>query len=77
MASENNKKGEKDFGEGIEIVKDEPKEEKDIEINFGSVLSFFRKKGSEAQPSATAAAEQEHKGAVQGKGFKRRQWRCE
>ncbi len=56
MGSED-KKGEKGFGEGIEVVKDQPKEEKDIEINFGSVLSFFKKKDNET------AAPAEHKDA--------------
>lgn len=61
MGSEENKKSEKGFGEGIEVVKDEPKEEKDIEINFGKLFSFFKKKGNETQaPEAPAAAATEH-----------------
>ncbi len=51
---------EKGFGEGIEIVKDAhpgEKDEKDIEINFGKIFSFFKKKESETP----AAAKNEHK----------------
>ncbi len=55
MASEDNKKNEKGFGEGIEVVKDDSHEEKDIEINLGSVFSFFKKKDNAPQPSAATA----------------------
>jgi len=37
------KKDNKGFGEGIELVKDATPEEKDVEINFGKILSFFGK----------------------------------
>lgn len=72
------KKGEKDFGEGIELVKDEPKEEKDIEINFGKVFSFFKKKDAAPQPPAAGATEhkpahkkEQHYGSVAAKEEKK------
>ncbi|MBI2549602.1 glycosyltransferase family 39 protein [Candidatus Woesearchaeota archaeon] len=56
VAEEQGKKEEKsagkDFGEGIEVVKAEPQEEKDIEINFGKILSFFKQKPEEKKEAA-------------------------
>ncbi|MEK6854407.1 MAG: hypothetical protein AABX60_03660, partial [Nanoarchaeota archaeon] len=69
MASDENRKEEKGFGEGIEVVKDahpEENDEKDIEINFGKVFSFFKGKegkssGQVAASEAKPPAEEEHK----------------
>ncbi len=60
---EGKKKEDKGFGEGIEFVKAEPEEEKDIEINFGKVLSFFKRK-DEGKSAAAAKTPEEHKHAA-------------
>ncbi len=60
MAEDKKNEKEKSFGEGIEVVKDEPPEEKDIEINFGKVFSFFKKKGNES-PAAAPEHKEAHK----------------
>ncbi len=54
---EESKKDEskKDFGEGIEVVKDTSSEERDIDINFRKILSFFRK-GSDKKAAGKADA---------------------
>ncbi|MBI2143959.1 glycosyltransferase family 39 protein [Candidatus Woesearchaeota archaeon] len=53
--------GKKGFGEGIEVVKETPPEEKDIEINFnlGKIFSFFKKK-EKSGASEPAAQKTEH-----------------
>jgi dolichyl-phosphooligosaccharide-protein glycotransferase len=48
------KSEKKDFGEGIEVVKETSHEEKDIEINFGKIFSVFKKKEPEGHSKEKA-----------------------
>ncbi|HLD96980.1 MAG TPA: STT3 domain-containing protein, partial [Candidatus Nanoarchaeia archaeon] len=54
------KKNEKDFGEGIEVVNDSKHEEKDTEINFGKALSFFKKGTEKSKSSGEEKSEDKH-----------------
>ncbi len=66
MAEESKKQehNEKDFGEGIEVVKEKSGEEKDIEINFGKVFSLFGKKDkAEAAAPPQQATHKHHHAA--------------
>jgi len=67
MSEETKNEKKKDFGEGIEVVKDTHAEEKDIEINFGKIFSFFKKGKKEPVTGTEAAAKEGDSGVDLGK----------